>query len=243
MRSARVARDGAIHSARPDGEALRLDDGRRVAESDVIWLPPLEPRTVFSIDARVDGAPAIDAAGAPVVRLSSRHAFVGHRATLPCPAAAPMRCHVGLVVVIGADARRVPRERAREVVSGWTIALRCTSEDDDAERSEVVGAIRDRSMALGPWIADAADIPDPMALEMRMFVNDREIRRGSARDAACDVPAIIEHLSRMLTLSAGDLLVIDASMTATGLRPGDSVACEIDGIGRLAGTIVDDESD
>jgi 5-oxopent-3-ene-1,2,5-tricarboxylate decarboxylase/2-hydroxyhepta-2,4-diene-1,7-dioate isomerase len=237
MRRGRVARDGAIHSACPDGTALRLDDGRRVAGSGVVWLPPLEPRTVFSIDA-----PAIGTAGAPVIRLSSRHAFVGHRATLPCPAGAAVRCHVGLVVVIGADARRIPQARAHEVVSGWTIALCCETVGDDAERSDVVGALRDRSIALGPWIVDAADVPDPAALAIRMFVNDREIRRGCARDAACDIPALVEHLSSMLTLSAGDLLVIDVSMVASDLRPGDVVACEIDDIGQLVGTIVDDES-
>ena len=50
MRRARVAYSGAIHEATPAaGNAIRLADGRVVAESDVVWLPPFEVGTVIAL--------------------------------------------------------------------------------------------------------------------------------------------------------------------------------------------------
>ena len=50
MKRARVAYSGAIHEATPAGDdAIRLADGRVVAETDVVWLPPFEPGTVIAL--------------------------------------------------------------------------------------------------------------------------------------------------------------------------------------------------
>ena len=54
MKRARVAYAGAIHEAIPlafgDGTAgLELEDGRRLAESQVVWLPPFEVGTIIEL--------------------------------------------------------------------------------------------------------------------------------------------------------------------------------------------------
>ena len=49
MRHARVAYNGLIQNAMDTEEGIQLEDGRIVEESEVTWLPPVEPKTVFTL--------------------------------------------------------------------------------------------------------------------------------------------------------------------------------------------------
>jgi 5-oxopent-3-ene-1,2,5-tricarboxylate decarboxylase/2-hydroxyhepta-2,4-diene-1,7-dioate isomerase len=52
MKHARIAYDGAIHrvTAVPgDDTRVQLADGRVLHETEVVWLPPVEPRTIFAL--------------------------------------------------------------------------------------------------------------------------------------------------------------------------------------------------
>lgn len=49
MKRARVAYAGAIHHAVESNGQIKLADGRIVAEQEVVWLPPVKPRTVFAL--------------------------------------------------------------------------------------------------------------------------------------------------------------------------------------------------
>jgi 2-keto-4-pentenoate hydratase/2-oxohepta-3-ene-1,7-dioic acid hydratase in catechol pathway len=69
---------------------------------------------------------------------------------------------------------------------------------------------------------------------------------GSTADMIWDVPALIESISRSITLDAGDVI---ATGTPSGvgvyrvppvfLEPGDRVRCEVEGIGVVENPIVD----
>lgn len=64
------------------------------------------------------------------------------------------------------------------------------------------------------------------------------------------VAELVSDLSQIMTLEPGDVIytgtpegVILGMQDKVWLRPGDEVACEIDGLGRLANTLVADKSD
>jgi 5-oxopent-3-ene-1,2,5-tricarboxylate decarboxylase/2-hydroxyhepta-2,4-diene-1,7-dioate isomerase len=96
---------------------------------------------------------------------------------------------------------------------------------------------RDAATLLGPWLVDAADVPDPMALELRTLVNGEVTQRGNTRDMIFDVWRLISHLSRYLTLAPGDVILTGTPQGVVNVNPGDEVVTEIDGIGRLVGFI------
>lgn len=249
MKRARVAWDGAIHEARPDGDGIVLADGRRLRESDVVWLPPVEPRTVFALGLNyADHAKELSfkAPESPLVFLKGRNTFVGHRATTPRPADATfMHYECELVVVIGAEVRRLPRERAWEAVAGYTIANDYAVRDylENWYRPNLRVKNRDRCTPLGPWFVDAADVPDPMALALRTTVNGRTVQAGNTRDMVFDIPALIAWLSGIMTLSPGDLILTGTPAGSVDVQPGDEVVCEIEGLGRLVNTIVAADGD
>jgi len=79
---------------------------------------------------------------------------------------------VELGVVIGRRGRNIPRERALDHVFGYTVINDLTARDLQKRHDQwFKGKGLDRSCPIGPWIVDAAEIPDPQALRVSLRVN------------------------------------------------------------------------
>lgn len=127
MKTARVTYNGALHAAEPAGDGLiRLDTGAVVTEGEVVWLPPVAPRTTFALGLNyADHAKelAFKAPSEPLIFLKGPNTFVGHRARTVRPAdATHMHYECELAVVIGRPARGVRRAQALDYVAGYTVA-------------------------------------------------------------------------------------------------------------------------
>ena len=55
-----------------------------------------------------------------------------------------------------------------------------------------------------------------------------------------DIPALIVYLSSFMTLQAGDVILTGTPEGVCDVAVGDEVITEIEGIGRLLNTVVDD---
>ena len=93
---------------------------------------------------------------------------------------------------------------------------------------------------LGPWLVDAADVPDPGNLGLRTYVNGKLTQEGNTRDMISDIPALLEYLSSFMTLTTGDVILTGTPEGAVNVGVGDEVVCEIEGLGRLQNTIAGD---
>lgn len=248
MKRARVAYSGAVHEATDAGGRLRLADGRVVSEEAVIWLPPFQPRTIIALGLNyADHAKelAFNAQEEPLVFLKGPNALVGHRAQTRRPDDATfMHYECELAVVIGKPARRVSRADAYDYVSGYTVANDYAIRDylENWYRPNLRVKNRDGCTALGPWLVDRADVPDPMRLALRTAVNGKVTQAGNTRDMISDVPTLIEYLSGFMTLDAGDVILTGTPEGVVNVMPGDEVVTEIEGVGRLANHIVGDEA-
>lgn len=252
MKHARIAWAGAVHHAIADGDRLRLADGTRLAEDEVVWLPPVLPGTIIALginyaDHRKELAKelTLSAKDEPLAFLKGPNALVGHRGRTRRPAdAAFMHCECELAVVIGRHAKRIKRADALAHVAGYTIANDYAIRDylENWYRPNLRVKNRDGATALGPWLVDAADVPDPHALALRTFVNGTLKQHGNTRDLIDDVPALIEYLSSFMTLSPGDIILTGTPEGVVNVQPGDEVVCEIEGLGRLVNTLVSEGS-
>ena len=249
-RGARVAFGGAIHEALEHVGGVRLADGRVLAEEQLVWLPPFEVGTIVALGINyADHAKelakelTIGSKDEPLAFLKAPNTLIGHRGFTRRPADATfMHYECELAVVIGKTAKKVARGDAMRFVAGYTVANDYAVRDylENWYRPNLRSKNRDGCTALGPWLVDAADVPDPHALELRTLVNGKLTQRGNTRDLINDVPALIEYLSSFMTLAPGDVILTGTPEGVINVMPGDEVVTEIDGIGRLVNTIVGD---
>jgi 5-oxopent-3-ene-1,2,5-tricarboxylate decarboxylase/2-hydroxyhepta-2,4-diene-1,7-dioate isomerase len=249
MKTARIAYAGAIYHATEHNGALRLADGRILAEEAVVWLPPVETGTIFALGLNyADHAKelAFKAPGEPLVFLKGPQSLVGHRGqTRRPPGVTFMHYECELAVVIGKTAHGILKSNAYDYVAGYTIANDYAIRDylENYYRPNFRVKSRDQATPIGPWLVDAADIPDPMNLQLRTLVNGRVTQEGSTRDMIFDIPTLIEYLSAFMTLSPGDIILTGTPEGLTGVQVGDEVVTEIDGIGSLKNTIIGDSEE
>ncbi|EKN71162.1 fumarylacetoacetate hydrolase family protein [Schinkia azotoformans] len=244
MKKARVAFSGAIHEAVEIEGRLKLDDGRIVEEQEVVWLPPVEPRTVFALGLNyADHAAelAFKAPTEPLVFLKGPNTFIGHLGQTFRPSeVANMHYECELAVVIGKQARNVKQEDAYNYVAGYTVANDYAIRDylENYYRPNLRVKNRDTCTPLGPWLVDAKDIVDPMNLSFRTYVNGKITQEGNTKDMIFSIPTLIEYLSSFMTLDKGDIILTGTPVGVVNVEVGDEVVTEIDNIGRLVNTIV-----
>ena len=154
-----------------------------------------------------------------------------------------------LAVIIGRKIRNASRDTAMAAVFGYTVLNDVTARDlQTLHKQFFKGKSLDGSCPIGPCIVTADEIFDPYALRITCAVNG-ELRQDSAGESMTfDIPTIIGHLSRGMTLLPGDII---ATGTPSGvgfarkpqvfLRPGDIVECAIDGIGVIRNRVVGQE--
>ncbi len=246
MKHARIAYAGANHHAISENAGLRLDDGRLVTEDSVIFLPPVLPSIILALGLNyIDHAkelnfqPPTDPLAFPKAPTS----LVGHRGQTRRPAGVVfMHYECELAIVIGKTARFVPRQRAHEFIAGYTVANDYAIRDylENYYRPNLRVKSRDEATPLGPWLVDAADVPDPMNLRLTTTVNGGLTQQGCTKDMVFDIPSLVEYFTGFMTLQPGDLILTGTPEGLADVKPGDEVVTEIESVGRLVNTIVED---
>ena len=154
---------------------------------------------------------------------------------------------VELGVVIGRTARFVTKENALDYVWGYTIINDISARDFQFLTTQwAAGKIGDTFAPVGPYIADRKDIPDPHVLDLKTFVNGKQMQRGNTRTFIFNVNYLVSYLSGLMTLSPGDLIATGtppgvgfAMKPPVFMYPGDVVRVEITGLGSIENPIKD----
>ena len=210
-------------------------------------LPPVDPPMIFAIGlnyrahAIETGKPIPDA---PVVFAKAPTSVIGPGETILLPAAGPecVDYEVELAVVIGRRARNVKAEQAHQYILGYTIANDVSARDWQQRLGQWVRAKSfDTFCPLGPCIQ--TDI-DPADLRLTTTVNDQVMQDSRTSDLIFNVPQLVEFLSADLTLLPGTVILTGtpsgvgvARKPPVYLRPGDTVTCSIEGIGKLTNPV------
>lgn len=246
MRRARIFHEGRIvwASVSEDGATL-LAGGAEIAAAGAHWLPPVTPGAAiyalglnFADHNRELGFQA--KLPKPLIFLKGHATLTGHGSYSPLPAdARQMHPECELVAIIGKPARNVRREDALDYVGGYTIANDYAIREylENYYRPNARVKNRDATTPIGPWIVDAAQVPDPQSLAMVTTVNGEVVQQGSTADMILDVAGLVEYLSAILTLSPGDMILTGTPHGVHFVSDGDAVKCEIEGIGALENTI------
>ena len=198
--------------------------------------------------ARLRGESDKSAEVADPIYFSKRTAYsTGDAAPIPyVPGYAEnLDCGVEVAVVIGKDALNITPEEVGAYIFGYTIANDvCDTRLNKAYTQPFLGKSIDGYMPTGPWIVTADEFPDNPQFELRLTVNGALRQSGNTRDLVFDIPFIVSQLSRNMTLRAGTMISTGSPANIDAghpeklfIRPGDSICCEIAGIGSLTNPV------
>jgi 5-oxopent-3-ene-1,2,5-tricarboxylate decarboxylase/2-hydroxyhepta-2,4-diene-1,7-dioate isomerase len=247
MKHARILVDGQPLNVTVEGGELVAADGRTFACESAQWLPPATG-TLFALGLNyADHAAELafkEPPKNPLVFVKAPGTLAGHKARCMRPDDVTyMHYECELVAVIGKTAKNVSREDAMDYVSGYTVCNDYAIRDylENYYRPNLRVKSRDGLCPIGPWIVDAAEVPDPQTLTLRTFINGEMTQEGSTADMIFSVAFLVEYISKIMTLQPGDMIATGTPEGLRDTRVGDLVEVEVEGIGRLANTIVSEQ--
>jgi 2-keto-4-pentenoate hydratase/2-oxohepta-3-ene-1,7-dioic acid hydratase in catechol pathway len=156
-----------------------------------------------------------------------------------------------LVAVIGTAGRHISKERALDHVAGYSICNEGSIRDYQFKSSQwLMGKNFDRSGSFGPEIVTADELPPgAVGLYIRSRLNGETMQDGNIDDLIFDVATLVSELSVVMTLEPGDIIVTGTPFGVGFVRKppvfmkaGDVCEIEIEGIGTLRNSVVDESS-
>ncbi len=147
-------------------------------------------------------------------------------------------CELGMV--IGADAYRVSEADAGQYIAGYTVVDDVSMRGYQNRTIEwLQGKIWQSSTPVGPYLVTTDEF-DPSDAAISTKVNGQVMQQANTGDLVFTPTKLVEYLSTIVTLRAGDL-VLTGTPGGVGLardpqvflKAGDVVEVEIDGLGRL----------
>lgn len=235
MKLARIWLDGQALDVRVEGEEVVLPPGHRLELSTVRLLPPTAPTKVICVGFNYrDHAQELEVEipKEPLFFLKPPSALVAHGQPIPYPAHTAQLDYEGeLAVVIARRCRSVSRERAREVILGYSILNDVTARDvQKVEKQWVRAKAFDGSAPYGPWVETELD---PLDVRIITRVNGEVRQDSSTRYMIFDVYELVAEASRYMTLEPGDVIATGTPPGVGPLRPGDVVEITVEGVGTL----------
>lgn len=157
-------------------------------------------------------------------------------------------------MIIGKDCKNLSSEtNPLDYVLGYTVGNDVSSRfwQLDKERSggqHGYAKAFDKFAPIGPVLCSTAQITDPTKLNLRTLVNGIEKQQTGVDDLIFDIPAIIRHLSRGMTLRAGTVIMTGTPSGVAAfekppgwLKNGDVVEVQVPGIGKISNKMVFEE--
>ncbi|WP_210493143.1 fumarylacetoacetate hydrolase family protein [Patulibacter sp. SYSU D01012] len=240
----RIEVDGVPVTGRVEGAEIVLDDGRRVAERDARYLAPVAPSKIIAVHltyrSRVEEY-AARTPPAPSYFMKPPTTLNGHRGVVRRPAGASFLNYEGeLAVVIGERMKGVRIDDALGHVAGYLpandVGLHDFRHADRGSMLRVKG--QDGFLPVGPQIVPAEEF-DPTDYTLTTTLNGEVVQQATADDLIWGVAYQLADLSRLITLEPGDVVLTGTPANSRPMEPGDVVAVEISGLGRVESTVVD----
>ena len=244
MRHVRVAHGGRVLDGELDGDLIRADGVELGAAEVERWLPPVLPSKIVATHltyrSRAEEYRMAQLPRTPSYFMKPPSSLSAHLEPVVRPRGCRFLNYEGeIAVVIGSRCRGVSIDDALDHVGGYTVANDWGVHDfrhaDRGSMLRVKG--QDGFCPLGPALVDAADV-DPGDLTIRTFVNGELVQEGNTgRDLMFSFAYQVADVARLITLEPGDVLLTGTPANSRPVEPGDVVAVEVEGVGRLENTV------
>jgi len=226
------------------GDRVFLDGGGELSAADATFLAPAEPTKIIATHltyrSRVEEYGARVPAE-PSYFMKPPSTLNGHRGLLRRPRGSRFLNYEGEVAaVIGRPMHGVPESGVLDYVAGYApandVGLHDFRHADRGSMLRVKG--QDGFCPIGPGLTAAADF-DPADFRIQTFVNGEVVQDGTADDLIWPIAYLLADLNRLITLEPGDVVLTGTPANSRPMEPGDTVAVDVSGLGRLENRVVD----
>jgi len=187
----------------------------------------------------VNAAPYKSPPKAPILYIKPRNTWIAHGATVRLPADVPeVAIGATLGIVFGRVATRVSAQDALEFVAGYTVVNDLSVPHESYYRPALRHQCRDGFCPIGPAIVPRSAIHNPDALGVRTFVNGELRLSASLAELIRPISVLIRDVTEFMTLDEGDVLLVGLPAGLPRARAGDTLAVEIDQVGRLESALI-----
>jgi len=252
-RAARIDGDEAVELDAPDVGTLLVDpnwaarakaDGPRHSVDD---LAPVVPRPGKIFCVGLNYRTHILEMGRelpefPTLFAKFSEALIGPDDPIElAPESAAVDWEAELAVVIGAPVRRATTEEAEQAIAGFAVLNDVTMRDWQYRSVEwLQGKTFEATTPLGPWLVTPDELPGGVrpTLDLRCLVDGSVVQEANTGDLVFDPVALVEYISRIVTLRPGDVIatgtpggVGHARKPPRYLSEGSVLVTEIEGLG------------
>lgn len=149
-----------------------------------------------------------------------------------------------LAVIISKKGKYVPKSEALDYVFGYTVINDISARDCRREGQWIVSKGQDTFAPMGPVIVTKDEIENPHNLNLSLKVNGVEKQNSNTKFMLFNINDLIEDLSTVFTLEAGDIIATGTPAgVGAGRNPqewmydGDVVEATVEGIGTIINTV------
>jgi len=154
-----------------------------------------------------------------------------------------------LTFIVGRKGRHIPVEQAMNYVAGYTIMNDVSARDIQfSDRQWLRGKTFDTFAPMGPFLVTKDEVKNPHNLDITVKVNNKIMQQSNTKNMIHKIPYLVNFISQVVTLSPGDIV---ATGTPAGvgvfrkppvfLKDGDEIIVEIERLGTLRNTVVDEK--
>ena len=225
-----------------DGGDLLLMDGRRIAETDAVYLPPCEPTKILCIHLNYESrrvefrAPPLET---PTYFQKPTTALNSHRGVLNRPANCEYLNYEGeIAAIIGRPMKNIARADTWDYIAGFAPAndVGC----HDFRDTDAGGMTRVKGMdgfcPIGPGIVRGVDVREST---VRTYINGEVVQEGAVSEMVFGIDYQLADLCRHITLLPGDVVLTGTPANSRPMQPGDTVEVEVTGLGRLENRVAE----
>jgi len=163
----------------------------------------------------------------PFFFLKPTTSYVVNGGKIEVPRGVVAHHEIELGVVIGKGGRDISESEANSHVAGYTLAIDMTARNmqDDVKKRGLPWTTAkgfDTFTPVGDFIPKSA-VQDPHNLRIWLKVNDEFKQNGTTADMIFRIPRLIQHVSSIMTLEEGDLLLTGTPSGVGPVKPGDNM--------------------
>ena len=143
-----------------------------------------------------------------------------------------------IAAVIGRRIKNVAEADVASVIFGYTILNSISARDAHFADNPTLAHNFDTFCPLGPCVVTADELQT--TAELHVHLNGTQVSSVALAECLASLRQVVRSLSQFMTLEPGDIIGMGciARGSDLSLKVGDSVALEIDGIGRLENPVV-----